>query len=217
VGQTALSRARTSGVRAVSVVDLLAVGLARREDEVERSEANCRPLLVKMGSIYNLKDLTAQELAAPTGLEPFEVLRVQALIELGRRMVEAGKGEVREFSDPDAVAEFLSDIRDQKREFFVALLLDAKNQLIRRADVHIGTANSSLVGAREVFREAVKDGAVGIIVAHNHPSGDPTPSPEDVAVTRQLRDAGKLLDIPLLDHVIIGESRHVSLRRMGLL
>jgi len=96
-------------------------------------------------------------------------------------------------------------------------LLDAKNQLIRRADVHIGTANSSLVGAREVFREAVKDGAVGIIVAHNHPSGDPTPSPEDVAVTRQLRDAGKLLDIPLLDHVIIGESRHVSLRRMGLL
>lgn len=170
-----------------------------------------------MGSIYNLKDLTAQELAAPTGLEPFEVLRVQALIELGRRMVEAGKGEVREFSDPDAVAEFLSDIRDQKREFFVALLLDAKNQLIRRADVHIGTANSSLVGAREVFREAVKDGAVGIIVAHNHPSGDPTPSPEDVAVTRQLRDAGKLLDIPVLDHVIIGESRHVSLRRMGLL
>jgi DNA repair protein RadC len=191
--------------------------LARREDEVDRAEANCRPLLVKMGSIYNLKDLTAQELAAPTGLEPFEVLRAQALIELGRRMVEAGKGEVREFSDPDAVAEYLSDLRDQKREFFVALLLDAKNQLIRRADVHIGTANTSLVGAREVFREAVKDGAVGIIVAHNHPSGDPTPSPEDVAVTRQLRDAGKLLDIPLLDHVIIGESRHVSLRRMGLL
>jgi DNA repair protein RadC len=103
------------------------------------------------------------------------------------------------------------------REYFVVLMLDTKNRVIGLNTVHIGTINSSLVSTRETFKPALLANATAVILAHNHPSGDPTPSPEDVAVTRKLVEAGQLLDIEVLDHIIIGdEGRSVSLKDRGL-
>lgn len=116
-------------------------------------------------------------------------------------------------------AKLLSDhIGSEDREHFASLMLDAKNRVIGLHTVSIGTINAALVGPREVFKAAILANAASIIVGHNHPSGDPTPSPEDVEVTRVLMASGKLLDIPVLDHIIIGElGRSVSLQRLGLM
>jgi len=215
LAESALDRISAHGVNGASLQDLLAVGLSRHAEDVEFAERQSRELLRTVGSVSALVDLTSEELARPTGLERFEVLRAQALFELGRRAQQASRGERKEMSQPDAVAEYLSDLRKERREFFIALLLDSKNALIRRAVIHIGTLNMSVVGAREVFREAIRDGAASIILAHNHPSGDPTPSVEDIHITKELKKVGQLLDIPVLDHVIIGDPAFVSLRRTG--
>jgi len=105
---------------------------------------------------------------------------------------------------PEAVAELLADITLEEVEVFVVLALDTRGRVIERHDITRGLVNSSLVHPREVFRAAIASGASGVILAHNHPSGDPTPSPEDRAVTRQLVAAGRLLDIPVYDHIILG-------------
>lgn len=215
VVETALQRVRACGVRTASIVDLLAIGFSRRAEDVELAKYSGVNLLRRFGSIRGLQDAPPVDVSKETGLEGYELLRCQVLIELGRRMEVSGKGPDDPIDGPEDILNYLGDLRYEKREFFVALLLDTKNVVLRRVDVHIGTLNASLVGAREVFREAIRDGASAIIVAHNHPSGDPTPSPEDIDVTRQLIAAGKVLDMPLLDHVIIGERRFVSLAREG--
>ena len=173
-------------------------------------------MLVREGGIRNLVELTPADLTAQ-GLDGFEAARFLALLELGRRMGSAARGPVKSIDGPQDVFDLCHDLRDQKREFFVAILLDTQSGVMRRATIHVGTLTASLVGAREVFREAIRDGASSIVVAHNHPSGDPTPSPEDVQVTRQLMMAGSLLDIPVQDHVVIGDREYRSLKRMGLM
>jgi DNA repair protein RadC len=129
----------------------------------------------------------------------------------------AGKGEVEVIEDPSDVACILDFLVNEKREHFYAVLLNSANEVMRKALIHIGTLTMSIVGPREIFREAIREGASTMIVAHNHPSGDPTPSPEDIEVTKQLVQAGKLLDIPVLDHVIIGRGAYRSLSEMGLM
>ena len=111
----------------------------------------------------------------------------------------------------------MDHLRYEKREHFVVILLDAKNNIIRIAPVHVGTLTASVVGAREVFREAVRDGAAAIILVHNHPSGDPTPSPEDHEVTDHLVQVGDMLDIPVVDHVVIGERSYRSFAQLGMI
>lgn len=116
---------------------------------------------------------------------------------------------------PGDVVRCMSFLADRPTEEFWALLLDGKHRVLAWHQVSVGTLNMSLVHPREVFGAAVRLGAAAIAVAHNHPSGDPTPSREDLAVTKRLRDAGELLGIPLMDHVIIGEASNVSLREQG--
>ena len=125
---------------------------------------------------------------------------------------------------PGAVATLLrEDFRRYNVEKFYVMLLDTKNRLTRDPiEVTSGTLNASLVHAREVFRKAVKEGAASVLLAHNHPSGDPTPSSEDVRITRQLVEAGKILGIEVMDHIILGQARdgradYVSLKEMGLM
>lgn len=108
-------------------------------------------------------------------------------------------------------------LRDEKREHFIALLLDTKGGVMRQRTVSIGDLSSSIVHPREVFLEAIRHSAASLIVSHNHPSGDPTPSSEDVAVTRRLVEAGEMLGIEVLDHVIVGDSRWYSLKEKGLM
>ncbi|AIE87245.1 DNA repair protein RadC [Fimbriimonas ginsengisoli Gsoil 348] len=199
-------------MRAASVIDLLAIGFSRRESDVALAEPMARKALQRFGSLKSLGEAGATDLTAATGLENFEVLRAQALIEIGRRCAKNNRGEITSIDSPDDVFELLSYLQGEKREHFVAILLDAKSQVMRVANIHIGTLTASIVGPREVFREAIRDGASSIIVAHNHPSGDPSPSPEDVEVTHKLIEIGQMLDIPVLDHIIIGERRALSLR-----
>jgi DNA repair protein RadC len=123
-------------------------------------------------------------------------------------------------STPEAAADELADLRHADRELFVVLTLNTKNYLIDRHLVSVGTLNATLVHPREVFRPAIADGAAGVIIAHNHPSGNPAPSPEDIKITRQLIEAGRLLNLPVLDHLIIGSRDgrpdFVSLRESGM-
>ncbi len=210
-----LERVRTLGTGAASPIDLIAVALSRREEDV--SDEAARTLMSKKGNIRRIGELSAQELRDEAGLEPFEALRFFAAVEIGRRIGGAGKGDPTAIDSAADVAQIFSHLRLEKREHFCAVFLDAKNFVIRTATIHIGTQTASLVAPADVFREALREGAVSIIVAHNHPSGDPTPSAEDIIVTDRLVAAGKLLDVPLLDHVVIGERRHVSFRERGLI
>lgn len=212
---TIVTRVRASGVKAASIPDLLALGFSRREDDVDGAEIASRRMLERFGSLRGLSQAAGSDLAAMTGLEHFEVLHAQALMEIGRRSHLAGKGDLAKIESADDAMIHLDWLRYEMKEHFVAILLDAKAHIMRTATVHVGTLTMSIVGLREVFREAIREGASSVIVAHNHPSGDPEPSPEDIAITKELVQAGKLLDIPVLDHVIIGERRAVSLRQRG--
>jgi len=117
---------------------------------------------------------------------------------------------------PEAIETHLKDMRDLAQETFVVLTFNTKNRLIARHLISLGTVSSTLVHPREVFRPAITDGAASIVVAHNHPSGDPAPSAEDLRITRKLVEAGKQIEINLLDHLIIGSGDFVSLRESGL-
>ncbi len=124
--------------------------------------------------------------------------------------------------DPAATAETLTDMRRASQEMFVVLSLDMKNRVIDRTLVSLGTVNATVCHPREVFRPAIMNGAVSVIVAHNHPSGDPTPSAEDMKITRQLVEAGKIIGIPVLDHIVIGREEitppgYLSMRDKGYL
>lgn len=214
--QSAYDRAVTGGVRSAPVIDLLALILARAPEDVEACESDARSLAKRFQGA-RLSEIAAADLKATTGLEQFEAFQRLAAIELGRRAAEASKGERVSFDCYEAVVSAFQYLENEKQEHFCAAYLDSKNNVIHRSTIHIGTVNMSVVGPREVFREAVRENAASIIVVHNHPSGDPTPSPEDFAVTKKLKEVGDLLDIPLLDHVIIGHGMHVSLRKLGAL
>ncbi|CAN5469789.1 DNA repair protein RadC [soil metagenome] len=205
------------GVRAASVVDLVSIGFSRREDDVSAAESASRKMLVRFRSLRGLSEASRSDLQSATGLDEFETLRSMALIELGRRMNHAGKGPGDTIDGAADVVAMFDHLRYEKREHFIAVLMDARSVVLRNAVIHVGTLTMSVVGPREVFREAIADGAASIIVVHNHPSGDPTPSPEDIDITRQLVNIGQILDIPVLDHVIIGERRHVSLLELRMM
>jgi DNA repair protein RadC len=203
-------------MRSASARDLLAVGIAKGESATAEAEALALKLIRTSGNLRKVAELCIADLEAlGMGLE--EALRALAWLELGRRIGLAGKGPVDTILKSEHVAALLDHLADEQKEHFVAVLLDAKNQVRRVCTVHIGSLTMSIVSARDVFREAVKEGAAAVVVAHNHPSGDPTPSPEDVAITEKLIEAGKLLEIPVLDHVVIGYRRHVSLREKGFI
>jgi DNA repair protein RadC len=212
-----VQRVLTVGVRAASVVDLVAIGFARREEDVPLAEIPSRRLLQRFQSLRGLSEASRSDLQAATGLDDFEVLRSQCLLEVGRRTANAALGPKESIDSASDVAVLMDYLRYEKREHFIAILLDSKNNVIRKAQIHVGTLNMSVVGAREVFREAIMDGAAAIILVHNHPSGDPTPSPEDHEVTDQLVHIGDMLDIPVVDHVIIGEKRYRSFAELGLI
>ncbi|MEI7984811.1 MAG: DNA repair protein RadC [Armatimonadota bacterium] len=214
-----LTRLRTIGLKSAMPTELLAYAVSKSDDDVDRWVPVARELLLANRKLRKLADLSLEELQKEFDLTRDEAERLMAMFILGQKVGIVGRGEsdIESINDPSDVADLLDDLRHERQEHFVAIYLDAKNEILRVATIHIGTANASIVGLREIFREAVREGAVGVIVAHNHPSGDPEPSAEDVAVTAKIVEAGKLLDIKVLDHVIIGEKRWVSLNRQKLM
>ncbi len=212
---SAFERVRNIGFAGASVHDLLAVALARREEDV--SEALARKLFEKKGILRRVAEISPQELRDEAGLEPFEAARFLSAVHIGRKIGMAGKGDPIGIDMAADIAAEFDYLRTEKREHFCAVFLDAKNTILRVATIHIGTQTASLVSPSDVFREAIREGAVSIAVVHNHPSGDPTPSAEDILVTDRLVAAGRLLDIHVIDHIIIGERKFVSFRERGLI
>jgi DNA repair protein RadC len=163
-----------------------------------------------------LKDATIEEITSIKGIGTAKAVQILAAIELGRRISRLQYDERYVIRSPEDGAKYvMEDMRFLSQEHFVCLYLNTKNQVIHRKTVFIGSLNASIVHPREVFKEAIKRSAASIICAHNHPSGDPTPSREDIEVTKRLAECGRMIGIELLDHLIIGDRKFVSLKEKG--
>ncbi|WP_188385670.1 RadC family protein [Ornithinibacillus halotolerans] len=175
-------------------------------------------LLMHFEGLKLLKDATIEELTAIKGIGKAKGVLILSALELGKRLSQYKPNERYVIRSPEDGADYvMEEMRNLNQEHFVAIFLNTKNQIIHRQTIFIGSLNASIVHPREVFREAVKRSAASIIVAHNHPSGDPTPSQEDIHVTRRLVESGKMIGIELLDHLIIGDRKFVSLKEKGYL
>jgi len=175
-------------------------------------------LLREFDGLTGLHRASVQEIIARVkGLGPAKAAQIKAALELGRRLQLASAGERVQIKSPaDAAAVLMPDMALLEQEHLRVLILDTKNYIIASPTIYKGSLNTSVVRVAELFREAIKVNAASLIVAHNHPSGDPSPSPEDIRVTREIVQAGKLLDIEVLDHLVIGHQRYVSLKERGL-
>lgn len=204
------------GAGALSDAELLAIILrvgTQGESVVDLSNR----LLVTYGGLVGLSRISFAELCGVHGLGDAKACQLKSALELGRRLLLAQPEERLQVRSPADLAPLLIlEMAPLDHETLRVALLNTKNQVIKFADVYHGSLNSSLVRVGEVFKEAVRVNAAAIIVAHNHPSGDPTPSPEDARVTELIVAAGKLLEIEVLDHLVIGERTYVSLREKKL-
>lgn len=153
-----------------------------------------------------------------TGLGKAKVASINAIKELARRIACKDSAKIEVIHGPEDVYHFAAPhFRNEQKEHFAIMMLNTKNHIIGLRDISIGSLTASIVHPREVFREALKYPVASIILLHNHPSGDPSPSREDIAVTERLVKAGKVMDIPVLDHIVLGDNRFVSLKEKGLL
>lgn len=207
---------KSLGAGSLSDAELLAI-ILRVGTQGESVLDLANRLLVTYGGLVGLSRLPFTELCTVHGLGEAKTCQLKSALELGRRLLMAQPEERLQVRSPADLAPLLIlEMAPLDQETLRVVLLNTKNQVIKFSDVYRGSLNSSLVRISEVFKEAVRVNAASIIVAHNHPSGDPTPSPEDARVTEQLVAAGKLLEIEVLDHLVIGERRFVSLREKRL-
>jgi len=201
----------------LSNAELLAI-LLRTGSRQESALGLARRILERAGSLRQLPELTLEELMEIGGIGPSKAVQIAAALELGRRLGityrEAG-AEIR--SPTDAARVLMEEMRFFNREYFRAVLLNTKNRVISIEDISVGSLSVSIVHPREVFRPAVRKSAASIILVHNHPSGDPTPSKEDCKVTDKIVQAGEMIGIKVLDHIILGEGSYYSFKEHGRL
>ncbi len=215
-GERPRERLAMLGPEALSDSELLAI-LLRTGLRGMNAVQLARNLLLDSGGLTGLHSKSFGELCQMRGIGAAKAAQLKAAIELGRRLATVRPEERPKIQSPeDAAAQVLYEMGALEEERLRVLLLNTRNELMRIAEVYRGSLNSSLIRVGELFREAIRENAAAIIVVHNHPSGDPTPSPEDVAVTRAIVEAGKTMDIEVLDHLVIGKNRFVSLKARGL-
>ncbi|MCI2049995.1 MAG: DNA repair protein RadC [Lachnospiraceae bacterium] len=171
----------------------------------------------KEPSLSVLYDLTLKDLLAIRGIGEVKAIRILSIAELSRRLSQCRESGTLSFSSPDSVYRCYGEkLRHKDREELLLLMLDNRLSLIAEEVVTVGTVNSTLISVREIFSLALREKAVNIMLLHNHPSGDPTPSEQDISVTGRIREAGELLEIRLVDHIIVGDDFY-SMKQMGLL
>jgi len=205
------------GPQALTTAELLAILI--RVGNQERSAISLgEHLLAEFGSINEVAAASVEQLSVVKGIGEAKAAQIKAAIEFGKRVSLFGSSDRPTINTPqDAANLVISDLRYLKKETLKSILVDTKSRVIAVKTVSIGDLTSSIVHPREVFKDAVLASAASVIVAHNHPSGDPTPSVEDVTITRRLMSAGEILGIELLDHLVVGDGNFVSLKERGLI
>jgi DNA repair protein RadC len=173
-------------------------------------------IIKEYGSRAIASEKNVGRLMETLGIPPVKACQIIACFELGRRFFQEEPGKMPTIRGPEDVYIYLEDMRKLKKEQFRGLYLNARNKVIHDEVISIGTLTANLVHPREVFQPAIEYLACGVIVAHNHPSGDPEPSEDDLEITRKLASVGKTMDIELLDHIIIGRNKYVSLKEKGM-
>lgn len=204
------------GPQALSTAELMAI-LLRVGVKGESAVQVGQRLLQKFGGILGLHQASYEDLEAQRGLGNAKASTIKAAIELGRRLTSEAPQERPSINSPgDAAGLVMYEMSALEQEHLRVLLLNTRNQVLDIVELYHGSLNSSTVRVGEVFKPAIRKNSASIIVVHNHPSGDPTPSPDDIAVTEAIVKAGKLLDIEVLDHLIIGQGQFISLKEKGL-
>jgi DNA repair protein RadC len=210
---------RQQGADTLTDAELLAL-IIRTGDHASRQSAIDlgRNMLQSFGDLRKLSGATFAELCTIKGAGPAKSASILAALTLANRVMTERLVSLERFTSPLQIFNhFHYRFRDRCKEYFLILLLDGKNRIIREEQVSEGSLNQSIVHPREVFKPAVKESAAAIILVHNHPSGDPTPSREDREITRRLKEGGDLLGIRVLDHIIIGDGSYLSFVEQGLL
>lgn len=204
------------GASSLSNAELLALLISSGNARDSAVSLASRVLSLEDGNLAALSRCLPEEFCTVPGVGTATACRLAAAMELGKRVSCAG-GEKTKLSEPSAAAALCEDMRFLQKEMFRILMVNAKMELAAKENVSIGSINSSNASPREVFAGAVRKGAFAVILVHNHPSGDPSPSQSDREVTRQLCRAGELLGIQVLDHIIVGDGRYFSFKEENLL
>lgn len=204
------------GAEALSDAQLLAIVL-RTGSNGKTVIDTAIELLQNFHGLRGLEEASISELKSLRGIGTAKIAQIKASFEIGKRALRE-KAQEQIFNSAEVVYNYcFPKLNGLKKEVFITLLLDTKLKLIKEVKVSEGTLNQSLIHPREIFKEAVKESAYALILIHNHPSGDPTPSEQDIEITKKLKKASEILEIPILDHVIVGRGRHYSFKEKGIL
>jgi len=203
-----------NGAWALSDSELLAIIL--RTGSKQENVINLSQRILGEYNIKQLSQINITQLMKVHGIKESKAAQILACFEIARRLESFNTVEKPKISSPeDVYRRLFPRMREQKKEMFIELCLDTKNQILKEEVISVGSLNANVVHPREVFKLALTESAAHIIVAHNHPSGDPTPSREDIEITKKLVETGNIMGITVLDHVIIGDGRHFSLKEAG--
>lgn len=206
-----------SGAASLSNQELLAI-ILRTGTKSESVLQLSNRVLTTFEGFRLLKEASLEEITEINGIGLAKAVQIMAAVEIGRRISNLAFDDRYSIRSPEDGANYvMNDMRFLSQEHFVCLYLNTKNQVLHKQTIFIGSLNASIVHPREVFKEAFRRSAASIICIHNHPSGDPTPSREDIEVTKRLVECGKIIGIDVLDHLIIGEKKYVSLKEKGYL
>ncbi|TCO79987.1 DNA replication and repair protein RadC [Marinisporobacter balticus] len=206
------------GVSVLSNAELLAILIRTGTKETSAIELAQKILSISHSGLRYLADCTIEELSEIKGIAKVKACQIVAAIELGKRLAMSNsKAKLNIRSSRDVANVFMEEMRYYKKEYFKSILLNTKNEIIITENISIGSLNSSLVHPREVFVSAIRKSASSIILIHNHPSGNPDPSNEDIKITKRLIEAGKIIGIEILDHIIIGDGNYLSLKEISII
>ena len=204
------------GASSLADEELLALILgtgSKGEDVLELSKR----ILRDIGGIHGLLTCSVEEFMAIKGIKTAKAAQISSVCEIYKRLAKPKNKKIRVKKPSDIASLIMNDIFFIEQEVFMVITLNSKNNVLSKKEIFRGSLNSSLVHPREVFKEALKKSAASIIICHNHPSGDPTPSKEDINVTKRIEECGKIMGIDLLDHIIIGDKDYISLKEDGYL